>query len=98
MYFGPEFSNAEIEAELRRRRLCYRGVENIEAEVAERIANHQVVGRFNGRMEYGPRALGNRSILANPTDARINAVLNQRLRRTEFMPFAPSVLEEDAQR
>ncbi len=98
VYFGPEFSNAEIEAELRRRRLCYRGVENIEAEVAERIANHQVVGRFNGRMEYGPRALGNRSILANPTDARINAVLNQRLRRTEFMPFAPSVLEEDAQR
>lgn len=97
VYLGPEFSSVEIEDELKRRGLRYRHCEDIEAAIAEKLAKHEVVGRFNGRMEYGPRALGNRSILANPTDARINAVLNKRLHRTEFMPFAPSVLEEDAQ-
>jgi carbamoyltransferase len=55
-----------------------------------------VVGWFQGRMEFGPRALGNRSMLARPTDAEINKTLNARLARTEFMPFAPSVLEEHA--
>jgi carbamoyltransferase len=55
-----------------------------------------VVGWFQGRMEFGPRALGNRSMLARPTDAEINRTLNARLARTEFMPFAPSVLEEHA--
>ena len=53
---------------------------------------------FVGRMEYGPRALGARSIIANPTDPTINDRLNQRLDRSEFMPFAPYVLEEDAER
>jgi carbamoyltransferase len=51
---------------------------------------------YAGRMEYGPRALGARSILASPADARINDILNQRLARSEFMPFAPYVLAEDA--
>jgi len=54
------------------------------------------VGWFQGRMEFGPRALGNRSMLARPTDNEINRTLNARLARTEFMPFAPSVLEEHA--
>jgi carbamoyltransferase len=53
---------------------------------------------FVGRMEYGPRALGARSIIANPTDPTVNDRLNQRLDRSEFMPFAPFVLEEDAER
>jgi carbamoyltransferase len=53
---------------------------------------------YTGRMEYGPRALGNRSILASPADAGINDSLNERLDRSEFMPFAPVVLEEDAER
>jgi carbamoyltransferase len=53
---------------------------------------------FVGRMEYGPRALGARSIVASPSDATINDTLNQRLDRSEFMPFAPYVLEEDAER
>ncbi len=97
VYLGPAFSSEEIAEELKGRGLTYRYCENIEAVIAEKLARHEIVGRFNGRMEYGPRALGNRSILANPTDARINGVLNKRLRRTEFMPFAPSVLEEDAQ-
>jgi len=53
---------------------------------------------YTGRMEYGPRALGNRSIIASPHDHAINDILNQRLDRSEFMPFAPCVLEEDAER
>jgi carbamoyltransferase len=53
---------------------------------------------YTGRMEYGPRALGDRSILASPSDPAINDVLNKRLSRSEFMPFAPYVLEEDAER
>ena len=63
---------------------------------AEAIARGLVVGWFQGRMEFGPRALGNRSMLARPTEAGINKTLNERLERTEFMPFAPSVLEEHA--
>jgi carbamoyltransferase len=55
-----------------------------------------VVGWFQGRMEFGPRALGNRSMLARPTESAINNWLNERLDRSEFMPFAPSVLAEHA--
>jgi carbamoyltransferase len=58
------------------------------------IAEGKILGVFQGRMEFGPRALGNRTILASPTDARINDDLNKRLSRSEFMPFAPSVLAE----
>ena len=68
----------------------------MEKDIAKLIHNGKVIGRFNNRMEYGPRALGNRSIIASPTDKKINDWLNKKLRRTEFMPFAPSVLEEQA--
>jgi carbamoyltransferase len=66
------------------------------SRAADAIHAGRVVGWFQGRMEFGPRALGNRSMLARPTDAEINRTLNARLARTEFMPFAPSVLEEHA--
>ncbi len=66
----------------------------IEDEIAELLARGYVVARAAGRMEYGPRALGNRSILYQPGDASVNDWLNKNLRRTEFMPFAPSVLYE----
>jgi carbamoyltransferase len=66
------------------------------ARAADAIHAGRVVGWFQGRMEFGPRALGNRSMVARPTDADINRTLNARLARTEFMPFAPSVLEEHA--
>ncbi|MGH8764244.1 MAG: carbamoyltransferase family protein [Burkholderiales bacterium] len=66
------------------------------ARAADAIHAGKVVGWFQGRMEFGPRALGNRSMVARPTDAEINRTLNARLARTEFMPFAPSVLEEHA--
>jgi len=62
---------------------------SLETEVADLLKKEKVVGLCNGRMEYGPRALGNRTILANPNKQEINDVLNKRLKRTEFMPFAP---------
>jgi carbamoyltransferase len=67
-----------------------------EREVAGLLAAGQTVARFAGRMEWGPRALGNRSILHRPDDPAVNDWLNARLRRTEFMPFAPAVLAERA--
>jgi carbamoyltransferase len=66
------------------------------SRAADAIHAGRVVGWFQGRMEFGPRALGNRSMVARPTDNEINKTLNARLSRTEFMPFAPSVLEEHA--
>ena len=60
------------------------------------LAQSKIIGRFNGAMEYGPRALGNRSIIGAPFDHGINDWLNKKLRRTEFMPFAPSMLYEYA--
>ncbi len=97
VYLGPEFSDDEIESALKAGKLKYRHVKNIEQEVAELVKNKKVVGRFNGRMEYGPRALGNRSIIASPTDKTINDWLNAKLKRTEWMPFAPSMLREHAE-
>ncbi len=67
-------------------------------QVATLISNGGVVGRFDGRMEWGPRALGRRSLLAKADDPSINDWLNKRLRRSEFMPFAPLMRAEDAHR
>ena len=99
VYWGPEYSDAEIEqglkhAGLRAERL---DEEKLVTRAAEAIHAGKVVGWFQGRMEFGPRALGNRSMLARPTDKTINDWLNERLDRSEFMPFAPSVLEEHAE-
>lgn len=66
-----------------------------EAYLAEKLAQGQIVARAQGRMEYGPRALGNRSIFAPTTNETIHHELNQRLRRSEIMPFAPILLEDD---
>lgn len=98
VYWGPEFSDEEIErclvsAGVRAERLSEADLIN---NAAQAIHDGKIVGWFQGRMEFGPRALGNRSMLARPTEARINDWLNQRLDRSEFMPFAPSVLAEHA--
>lgn len=69
---------------------------NLEGEVAKLLADGAVVGWFQGNMEYGPRALGHRSVIASPVDKNINKWLNERMHRTEFMPFAPSCLYEAA--
>ncbi len=97
VYYGPEYSEAEIERALQSAGCTYWKSERLAAEVAQLLADGYVVARFDGRMEYGPRALGNRSILYQPADASVNDWLNARLHRTEFMPFAPSTLIEDAQ-
>lgn len=96
VYAGSEFSDAEIEQVLVSDNIRYERPECIEKEIARLLADGQVVAHFNGRMEYGPRALGNRSVLAAATDPAMNRLLNHRLKRTEFMPFAPAVLCEHA--
>lgn len=98
VYWGPSYSDEEIHAALHGAGIRYTRLdEDTLVERASRaIHEGRVVGWFQGRMEFGPRALGNRSMLARPTDARINDWLNERLDRSEFMPFAPSVLEEHA--
>jgi len=73
-------------------------VPDLKAEVARRLAAGEIVAVARGRMEFGPRALGNRSILAPATDKGVNDSLNKRLKRTEFMPFAPIVRDVDANR
>jgi len=97
VYLGPSFTNDEVEAELKKHAdISYEKVSDITKETARLIADKKIVGWFQGRMEYGPRALGNRSVVAHPTDASINKWLNDRMKRTEFMPFAPSCLSEAA--
>ncbi len=96
VYLGPEYSEKEIAAALDSAGMEYAASETVETDVAQMIADGYVVARVNGRMEWGPRALGNRSILYRPDDRSANDWLNKRLKRTEFMPFAPSTLAEEA--
>lgn len=98
VYLGPSFSEEEIEEELRRAGIEASRPQDLEKGIAELLAEGNVVARFDGRMEFGPRALGNRSILYQATDPSVNDWLNQALKRTEFMPFAPATLEEEAER
>jgi carbamoyltransferase len=81
-YYGPSFTNKEIEAALKAENLEYTHHPEIEKEVAKLLALNKVVARFNGAMELGPRALGNRSILYPATDPAVNKWLNHRLKRT----------------
>lgn len=96
---GPAYDDDVIEAELVRQQLAYRRLppDALCAEVAERLYDGMVVGWFQGPMEFGPRALGGRSILASPLDAEMVETLNLRIKHREpFRPFAPAVLEEEA--
>jgi carbamoyltransferase len=98
VYLGPEYSEEEMEEALRIGEVDYTRPEEVEKEIADLLAKGAVVARFDGRMEFGPRALGNRTILYQPTDPSVNDWLNQALKRTEFMPFAPVVLAEEVDR
>lgn len=96
-YWGPEFGDEQIRAELDRSGLRYEKLERqtLLDRTAERLAAKDVVGWFQGRMEWGPRALGNRSILTHPGVDNMKDILNSRIKRREwFRPFAPSVLAE----
>ena len=95
VYLGNAYTENEIATAVKQAGLEVTHLPGgVEDQIAEHLSQGKVVARFNGRMEYGPRALGNRSILYQPGDPTVNDWLNELLRRTEFMPFAPSSLHE----
>ncbi len=98
VYWGPQYNGDQIKQTLTQQNVAFLYDPHIEQTVADLLARGKVVARFNGRTEYGPRALGNRSILYRTTDGTVNDWLNRKLRRSAFMPFAPVTLEEEAQR
>jgi carbamoyltransferase len=94
---GPSYSESEVIAELTKNGLKFESLgDKIEPEIAKLLASDSIVARVNGRMEYGPRALCNRSILYPAKRPEVNQWLNEQLGRTEFMPFAPVCLAEEA--
>jgi carbamoyltransferase len=96
-YFGPEFSDVEIEKALRTYKLRMTKLDTVAKTTAELLANGKIIGWFQGRMEFGPRALGHRSILADPRDPEMNAKVNNAVKFREWWrPFAPSMLKEVA--
>jgi carbamoyltransferase len=98
VYFGPSYDDDYAARVIADAGFEARRVSNIHKEIADLLAKGHVVARFTGRMEYGPRALGNRTILYQTTDPSVNDWLNENLARTEFMPFAPATLMEHASR
>ena len=97
-YLGPEFAQAEVEARLAAAGAVFETLDD--AELVRRtvagLADGQAVGWFQGRMEFGPRALGNRSILGDPRSPAMQKTLNLRVKyRESFRPFAPAVMAED---
>ncbi len=95
LYWGPEYSDAEIEAVLELNRVAYRRSEQPAEEAARLIAEGQIVGWFQGRLECGPRALGGRSILADPRKPEMKDRVNDRVKfREAWRPFALSIQEE----
>ncbi|MBF0424068.1 MAG: carbamoyltransferase [Magnetococcales bacterium] len=97
-FLGPAFDEAAMQEAIQRRGLAYEKVDHIHYAIAQLVEEGYVVARFDGAMEFGPRALGNRSILYHTIDPTVNAWLNKRLARTEFMPFAPATMKEKAHR
>jgi carbamoyltransferase len=96
-YLGPEYSDLQIQKALNANNLVYTRHQDIEAVVAKRLADGDIVAWFQGRMEFGPRALGNRSLLADPRNPNIRDVMNVKVKHREhFRPFAPSILAEKA--
>ena len=97
IYLGPQYSNEEIKTFLELNKIPYEKHErqNLLEKTAKLISEQNVVGWYQGRMEWGPRALGNRSILADPRSAKMKDILNEKIKHREsFRPFAPSIMEE----
>lgn len=97
VYYGPEYSDAQILRDLEASRCKYRDLseDDLIRETAKAISQGKIVGWFQGRMEFGPRALGNRSILADPRRKDMKDILNNRIKyREPFRPFCPSILAE----
>ncbi|MBI4375219.1 MAG: hypothetical protein HY549_02095 [Elusimicrobia bacterium] len=96
VYWGPEYSNEEIREAISRNGLKADWVDKIDDKIAGLICEGYLVARVQGRMEFGPRALGNRSVLALPSSREVVERINKLFKRDEFMPFAPSILEDCA--
>ena len=95
IYWGPQWSNDEIESNLKLCRVKYEYTDDPSLEAAKRLADGKIIGWFQGRMESGPRALGNRSILVSANQAVNKDILNARVKfREGFRPFCPSILAE----
>jgi len=99
LYYGSEYGEDEIDAALRRRGYSGKAerIDEIDGAIGELAARGKIIARFSGRDEWGPRALGNRTIIADPRDLRVVRRINAAIKQRDFwMPFAPSILEEDA--
>ena len=99
VYVGPSYSNTEIKFFLDSKNISYESFDEttLLKTTAQLIADGNVVGWYQGKMEWGPRALGNRSILADPRRSDMKDILNAKIKHREsFRPFAPSILEEHA--
>lgn len=95
VYLGPGFTDEEIEQFLQWAKLPYRRLDDVAEETARVLADDRIVGWFQGRMEWGPRALGARSILASPINPAMQARMNELKDREDFRPVAPAIPEED---
>lgn len=93
-YFGPQYSNREIEQVLKKLKINYKKEKNIYKKAAVEISKGKIIGWFQGKMEVGPRALGARSILANPMLKEIHEIVNEIKSREQWRPLAPSVIED----
>ncbi|HEX6733639.1 MAG TPA: carbamoyltransferase C-terminal domain-containing protein [Azonexus sp.] len=93
-YYGPAYDDEQIESALRWAKLPYRHLLDVPEQVAGLLAEGKIIGWFQDRMEFGPRALGARSILASPLDPQMQARLNDLKDREDFRPVAPAILEE----
>ncbi len=98
VYTGREYDTKEYERVLEESGLVFDRPQDLTEQVAEALEERKVVARVAGRMEWGPRALGNRTVMFRPDDPDVNDWLNEKLGRTEFMPFAPVTLWEERER
>jgi carbamoyltransferase len=97
VYWGPEFTDKDIEALLKERNLSYKYCDDISSKTARLLSQGKIVGWFQGRMESGPRALGNRSILMSADKLENKDIINSRVKfREAFRPFCPSMISESA--
>tara|TARA_B100000579_G_scaffold287073_1_gene238037 strand:+ start:3223 stop:4827 length:1605 start_codon:yes stop_codon:yes gene_type:complete len=95
VFYGPSYSDGFIEEQIKISGINYKEIDDTAKIAAEHINSGKIIARYNGRSEFGPRSLGNRSILANPTLKNMKEEINKRIKfREEFRPFAPSVLNE----
>ena len=96
VFLGPDYPEEQMGLALEREGLEFTRPKDLESEVVDIMLQNRAVARYSGAVEYGPRALGHRSILYRPDDPAVNDWLNRRLMRSEFMPFAPVTLDEHA--